>query len=93
MCVTVILRLRMAVKMHMPRTVMVVLMQVPAFSQQLHAEQTAKHDEHESNHTFRHLCDRLGNRDAQEQDDGSDKQQHRRVTESPTQPDETRGPP
>jgi hypothetical protein len=62
MCVTVISRLRMAVKMHMPRTVMVVLMQVPALSQQLHAEQTAKRDEHESNHTFRHLCDRLGNR-------------------------------
>jgi hypothetical protein len=93
MRVTVISRLHMAVKMHMPRAVMVVLMQVPALSKQLRAEQTPKRDEHESDHTFRRVCDRLRNRDAQEKDDGSDKQQHRGVTEPPTQTNETRRPP
>ena len=93
MRVTVISRLRMAVEMYMPLSVMVVLMQVPALSQQLHAEQAAKRDEHDSDRTFSRVCDRMGKRDAQEQDDGSDKQQHHRVTESPTQTNETGRPP
>jgi hypothetical protein len=50
---SVILCQAMTVKMHVPHAVMIVAMEVPPFANQLHAEQPAEPDEHESYDDFR----------------------------------------
>jgi len=45
--------LRMAMQVNMPGPLMIMLMHVPAFIDQLHAKQTAQDDEHDANGKLR----------------------------------------
>ena len=88
MGVTVIFRLRMAVQMHVPRPVMVVLVQMPSFTEQFHAEQPAERHQHQSHHPLRRDCDGFGKRNAEHKHNRADHQQDQRMADAPTQTDE-----
>ena len=47
-----ILRTAMTVKMHVTPAIVIVVMEMPSFSKQLHPEQNAKRDEHQSHDAF-----------------------------------------
>ena len=44
---------RMAMEVHMPGAVMIMLMHVPSFFNQLHTQQTAQDNEHDTNAKLR----------------------------------------
>ena len=72
---TMSLGMAMAVKVHVAPAVMIVVMEMPPFTDQLHPEQRAQHDEHQPHERFR--CDRkrFWDRYAEDQDDRADEEQ------------------
>ena len=93
MQVAVALGAAMTVEMHVPGAIMIVMMEMPSFANELHAEKRAEHDEHESDQTFRGDGKRFGNGDSEHQHNCAHEQQHRRVPEPPAQTDQPRGAP
>jgi hypothetical protein len=87
MPMSVILGKAMTVKMHVPHAVMIVAMEVPPFANQLHAEQPAEPDEHESDNDFRRHGEWFGDRHTEDQDDRSDHQKHDGMADAPTEAD------
>jgi len=63
---------RMAVQVNVPRAVMIVLMHVPSFLDQLRAQQAAKNDKHDAYGKFSGPRDRFRNRHVENEHDGSD---------------------
>ena len=88
MGVTVVFRMRMAVEMHVPRPVMVVLVQVPPFAKQFHAKQAAERHQHQSHNPLGCDRERFGNGNAEHKDNGADHEQHKRMADAPAQTDQ-----
>ena len=86
----VIHQLRMAVQVNVICPVMVVLVHVPPLSEQLDPQQPTQNDEHDAHGKLRDRFDWLRNPDMENEYNGSDKQQHQRMTQTPTQSDQTR---
>ena len=83
----------MTVKMRVPHAFVIVAMDVPPFAKQLHAEQTAESDEHESDAHFRRHSEWIGNRHTEDKDDGSDHQKNSGMADAPAEPHQTRSSP
>jgi hypothetical protein len=69
---TVILRVAMTVEMHMSLSVMIMLMEVPPFTNQLHPQQTAEHHQHEPHDPFGGDGKRFGNGYSKHEHDRAD---------------------
>ena len=83
----------MTVKVHVAPALMIVMMEMPPFTDQLHAEQGAQHDEHQSHEPFRCDRNRFWNRDAEHQDNGTHEQQDGGMAYSPAQTHQARRAP
>src|SRR5438477_13212437 len=82
---SVIFDQRMTMQVHVPFTVMVVCMQMPAFSDQSCPEYPAEKHEHSADAELG--CQRKGfrNRHSEHQHHRPDQQQHHRMSESPAE--------
>ena len=70
--------------------VMIVLVHVPLFFDQLYAQQAAQHDEPDTHRKLCGHCDRFRNRYTENEHKGSHKQQHHCMAQPPTQADQAR---
>jgi hypothetical protein len=93
MDMTVILEIAVAVKMHVASAVVIMVMEMPPFPNQFHAEQTAQNDQHDADDAFCRRRKRLWDRHAEHEDDRSHKEQDGSMAHSPAQAHQARRTP
>ena len=93
MGMTVILGIAVAVKMQMPPSVVIMVMEMPPFPNQFHAEQTAEDDQHDADDAFCRRRKRLWDRHAKHEDDRSHEEQDSGMAHSPAQAHQARSAP
>jgi len=83
----------MTVEMHVPLPVMIVRMEMPPLTDQLHPEETAEQDQHESHEPFGGDRKRFRNWNAEDEHNGAHEEQNKGVADAPAETDESGGPP
>ena len=90
---TVILGIAVAVNMQVATAIVIMVMEMPPFPNQFHAEQTAEDDKHDADDAFCRRRKRLWDRHTEHEDDRSHEEQDGGMAHAPAQADQARRAP